>query len=90
MRTPLRSAISCVWPNSPKPVTSVTACGAKPRTTSAASLFNVRIQPIARSSCCVPTRPRLCPVMISPVPSGFVTKSASPGRAPFFGQMPFG
>src|SRR6476619_6542696 len=28
--------------------------------------------------------------MISPVPSGFVRKSASPGRAPFFGQIPSG
>jgi hypothetical protein len=28
--------------------------------------------------------------MIRPVPRGFVRKSASPGRAPFFGQMPSG
>ena len=28
--------------------------------------------------------------MIRPVPSGLVRKSASPGCAPFFGQMPFG
>ena len=28
--------------------------------------------------------------MIRPVPSGLVRKSASPGLAPFFGQMPFG
>ena len=28
--------------------------------------------------------------MISPVPSGFVTKSESPGCAPFFGQIPSG
>src|ERR687888_648703 len=28
--------------------------------------------------------------MISPVPSGFVRKRASPGRAPFFGQIPSG
>ena len=53
-------------------------------------LFSVRIQRIARSSGCVPAMPRLTPVMISPVPSGFVRKIASPGRAPFFGQMPSG
>ena len=29
IRTPLRVAISCAWPSSPKPVTSVTAFGAK-------------------------------------------------------------
>src|SRR5215212_6404707 len=28
--------------------------------------------------------------MISPVPSGFVRKTASPGLAPFFGQIPSG
>ena len=71
-------------------MTSVTAFGALPRRTSAACLFSVRIQPIARSSCIAPASPFLYPVMIKPVPSGFVRKSVSPGRAPFFGQIASG
>ena len=75
------SAISCVWPNSPKPVTSVTAFGANARSTSAAAAFSVVIQ-----------RDRLGAVdcfaaSTRPVPSGFVRKTASPGRAPLFGQI---
>jgi len=88
--TPLRSATSWAWPKSPNPVTSVTAFGASPRRTSAASLFSVRIQPIARSSCCEPASFFFQPVMIRPVPSGLVTNNASPGCAPFFGQIPSG
>ena len=53
-------------------------------------MFSVRIQRTARSSGCVPAMPCLNPVMIRPVPSGFVRKTESPGRAPFFGQMPSG
>src|SRR4029450_11061706 len=52
--TPLRDAISCACPKRPKPVTSVTAFGEKLRSTSAASLFSVRIQRTARSSGIVP------------------------------------
>ena len=54
-------------------MTSVTAFTLCARSTSAASLFSVFIQRTARSSCCVPIAPFLWPVMIRPVPSGFVT-----------------
>ena len=47
MRTPLRSAISCAWPNRPKPVTSVTAFGMNGRTTSAAAALRIVICSIA-------------------------------------------
>ncbi len=90
MRTPLRSAVSYAWPSSPKPVTSVTACGAKGRSTSAAAPFSVVIQPIASASSSSPTSCFPCPASTSPVPSGFVRKSASPGRAPLLRQIPSG
>jgi hypothetical protein len=83
MRTPLRSAISCACPNSPNPVTSVTAFGVNGRSTSAAAAFSVVIQRTASE-----TSP--LPASSNPVPSGFVRKSASPGRAPAFGQIPSG
>ena len=53
-------------------------------------MFSVRIQRTARSSGCVPATPCWNPVMISPVPSGFVRKIESPGFAPFFGQIASG
>jgi hypothetical protein len=69
IRTPLRIAISCACPSSPKPVTSVTASGPIRRSTSAASLFSVRIQRTASSS---GQSPRFAPPSTSAVPSGFV------------------
>ena len=71
-------------------MTSVTAFGFRARSSSAASLLSVRIHWTARSSGWEPVRPLLCPLMIRPVPRGFVRNSASPGRAPFFGQIASG
>ena len=56
MRTPLRSAISCACPNSPKPVTSVTAFGANGRSTSAARLFSVASTDRRRAAHVAPLR----------------------------------
>ena len=83
MRTPLRDAISCACPKSPKPVTSVTAFGSNGRSASAAAALRVVIHSIASAASIFAASTR-------PVPSGFVRKSASPGRAPDFGQMPSG
>jgi len=59
------------------------ACGENARTASAAALFSVVIHSIASVASPLPASTR-------PVPSGFVRKSASPGCAPDFGQMPSG
>ena len=72
--TPLRSAISCAWPSSPKPVTSVTAFGRNARSTSAQSRFRVFIHSTAAATSSSPARPRWAPWSTSPVPSGFVRK----------------
>ena len=91
-----RSAPRCATPSrghgpsSPKPVTSVTAFGANGRSASAASRLSVRIAATAASSAPSGARPSRCAWSTRPVPSGFVRKSASPGRAPLFGQMPSG
>ncbi len=64
-------------------MTSVTAFGENGRSTSAAAAFSVVIARIASLASPLPASTR-------PVPSGFVRNSASPGRAPLFGQIPFG
>src|SRR5436190_2729337 len=83
IRTPLRSAVSCAWPSRPKPVTSVTACGEKGLSACAARSLSVVIQRAASERSPFSARTR-------PVPSGFVRKTASPGRAPLFTQTPSG
>src|SRR6266540_1937575 len=80
IRTPLRDATSCACPKSPKPVTSVTAFGEKLRSTSAASMFKVRIQRIARSSGCVPVSAFLKPLGTGLIMSGY--KKALTGTQP--------
>ena len=90
IRTPLRSAISQAWPSRPKPVTSVTAFGPTARS----SVGRVRVQAshpgdrarerLGRDE------PALRAVQDSPVPSGFVRNSASPGCAPAFGHTRVG
>ena len=61
----------------------MTAFGSNGRRTSAARAFSVVIQRTASAASPLPASTR-------PVPSGFVRKSASPGRAPLFGQIASG
>ena len=64
-------------------MTSVTAFGENGRSTSAARSLSVVIQRAASEMS--PFR-----ASTSPVPSGFVRKTASPGRAPLLTQIPSG
>ena len=82
MRTPERDAVSWACPSSPNPVTSVTAFGVKGRSASAASRFDSHIASIAASSAPAGATPSRTPWRTSPVPSGFVRKTTSPGLAP--------
>ena len=70
-------------------MTSVTALGANGRSASAASRLSVVIDRVAAASPSSCRRPSRAACSSIPVPSGFVRKSASPGRAPLFAQKPF-
>ena len=86
-RTPLRVAISYAWPSRPKPVTSVTACGReRPQRVrrGAVERRHRRDRRVERARrVAIPSR-RACST--SPVPSGFVRNTASPGRASLFAR----
>jgi hypothetical protein len=56
----------------------------------AAAPFSVVIQRTASACSTSPTSSLPWPASTSPVPSGFVRKTASPDRAPLFGQIPSG
>ena len=80
--TPLASAISQPWPMSEKPVTSVAACASRSARASAAALLSVTIESVATLSPASSSSPALWAVVRMPVPSAFVSTSASPSRAP--------
>ena len=71
-------------------MTSVTAFGENDRSASAASRFSSVIDATAASSAPSGAHPSRTAWRTSPVPSGFVTRTASPGRAPLFRQTPSG
>ena len=80
-RTPLRSATSCAWPKSPKPVTSVAAewleRRAAPRRRGRSAASCSAWSPRPPSS---PSSPLAAAASTRPVPSGFVRNTSSPGR----------
>ena len=81
--TPEPSAISQAWPRRPKPVTSVSAWTAPlAASVSPALLLRAAMTRTARSTRPASATPRLMAVVTMPEPSGFVSRSWSPGRAP--------
>ncbi len=80
--TLLARAISHAWPSSAKPVTSVAACAPASDIARAASRpASSIVESEARITSSL-ALPNLMPVETTPVPTGFVRRSASPGRAP--------
>ena len=79
----LRSAISAAWPSRPKPVTSVIACTPAARAMCATWRLSRSIDSTAASKPgSWPSSRCLAAVSSTPVPTGLVSSSASPGRAP--------
>ncbi len=96
---PEAAIISYVCPSRPKPVTSVTAWIVKPSIASIAARLSVHITATASSSAASDRRRGEGAAadddvrdaesdrparIVTPIPSGFVRTSASPGRAPAF------
>jgi len=80
--TPLDLHIEPRCPSSPNPVTSVPA-RTRPRSArSAPGMFSRAMMAMVRRASAGGVNPRLIPVVTMPVPSGFVSRSQSPGRAP--------
>src|SRR6266849_5307696 len=84
---PLAASRVCRWPSRPNPVTSVAACTPTASMARAAPALSVVIAATAGASSAALTRSRLSAVVSTPVPSGFVGTSASPGWAPAFVTM---
>src|SRR5438552_2554447 len=82
MLTPLASAICAACPIRPKPVTSVAARAPALTAISAATRFSVAIWRVSLRASAGSRRWRLSAVESTPVPSGLVSSSRSPGRAP--------
>mmetsp|Transcript_11578 Transcript_11578/g.34105 ORF Transcript_11578/g.34105 Transcript_11578/m.34105 type:complete len:739 (-) Transcript_11578:200-2416(-) len=75
-------AISSRWPSSPKPVTSVHALPPWRISASAAGAFERTIPSVAAARAAPGAAPRIAAAKRTPVPSGFVRRSASPARMP--------
>jgi hypothetical protein len=81
-RTREARAMFSACPSSPKPVISVAACAPAASIASAARSLSVVIAATASSSSSGAIASRLRAVVRMPVPSGLVSTSASPIRAP--------
>ncbi len=81
-QAPEARAISSPWPRRPNPVTSVALRTPAATSTSAAARLSRRIDAMEASRSDGDVRPCRAPDTMSPVPSGFVSSSVSPGRAP--------
>ena len=80
--TPEERAISARWPARPKPVTSVQAWAPTSRASSDASRLSALIEAAIVSAAPAGARPICSANASTPVPSGLVSTSRSPGRAP--------
>ncbi len=85
--TPLASAISQACPISEKPVTSVAAWASRPSSASAAYLLRQIMESVATLTPASSKSCALKAVVRTPVPSAFVSTSASPACAPALASM---
>src|SRR5580704_3577182 len=78
---PLAASMRCRWPSRPKPVTSVAAVTPAARAVWLAAALSWVIEAMAASTTSGGGAPRLTAVAITPVPTGLVKISWSPGAA---------
>src|SRR5580693_5784873 len=78
---PLAASMRCSWPSRPKPVTSVAAVTPAARAAWLAAALSWVIEATAASTTSGGGAPRLTAVAITPVPTGLVKISWSPGAA---------
>ena len=89
-RTLAARVISCRWPSSPNPVTSVAAETPTSVIACAAPRFSVAMMRMASWIVAADVRSCLIPVVMTPIPRGFVSTSRSPGLAAAFVTMRLG
>ena len=70
------------WPARPKPVTSVAACARASTIARDASRLSAVMTGAASANRAADSWPARTPLISRPVPSGLVSTSASPARAP--------